>query len=73
MIEIKELKNIIYKKFLDLNVNSSVAQDVTKSLVRATARGINSHGINLLYHYGQSIISERKNGNPSMVPLPTRS
>lgn len=65
MIEIKELNNVIYEKFLALNVNSSVAKDVTKSLVRATTRGINSHGINLLYHYGQSIISGRKNGNPN--------
>ena len=65
MIEIKELNKIIYEKFLALNVNSSVAQDVTKSLVRATARGINSHGINLLFHYGQSIISGRKNANPN--------
>jgi ureidoglycolate dehydrogenase (NAD+) len=65
MIEIKELNKIIYEKFLSLNVQSNVAKDVTKSLVRATSRGINSHGVNLLYHYGQSVLSGRKNGNPN--------
>ena len=35
------------------------------SLVLATARGIRSHGINLVNHYGRSVLTGRKNPNPN--------
>lgn len=57
-------KKIISNKFKSLNVESDTADKVTDSLLRATCRGINSHGINLLYHYGKSVLSGRKNPNP---------
>ncbi len=58
-------KTIIKDKFVKLGVNPSVAEDVSDSLVLATARGIRSHGINLVNHYGRSILTGRKNPNPN--------
>ena len=53
-------KTIIKDKFVKLGVNPLVAEDVSDSLVLATARGIRSHGINLVNHYGRSVLTGRK-------------
>lgn len=58
-------KNTIRDKFIELGVTPSIAESVSDSLVLATFRGIHSHGINLVYHYGKSILTGRKNGSPN--------
>ena len=58
-------KTIIKKKFVELGVRESIAESVSDSLVLATSRGIHSHGINLVHHYGRSVLTGRKNPNPN--------
>ncbi len=65
MKEFSFYKAIIKDKFIELGVTPSIAEDVSDSLVLATARGIRSHGINLVNHYGRSVLTGRKNPNPN--------
>ena len=58
-------KTRIKNKFIELGVSKPIAESVSDSLVLATARGIRSHGINLVYHYGRSILTGRKNPTPN--------
>ena len=58
-------KKVIKEKFIELGVIPSIAESVSDSLVLATSRGIHSHGINLVYHYGKSILTGRKNPTPN--------
>jgi len=64
-MNLKNLENKIKLKFIELGCQKQVAQDVAIGLVRATARGVQSHGVNLLLHYKNSVINLRKNPNPS--------
>jgi len=65
MKKINFYKTIIKDKFIELGVSKPIAESVTDSLVVATSRGIRSHGINLVYHYGRSVLTGRKNPNPN--------
>ena len=58
-------KSIINNKFIELGVRESIAESVSDSLVLATSRGIHSHGINLVNHYGRSVLTGRKNPKPN--------
>lgn len=59
-----EIESFLYRVFLKYNVDANIAQDTVKSLVHASLRGVDSHGIRLFFHYLQALESGRLNPKP---------
>ena len=64
IINHKELKFFISKILKKAGLDNYSNKSVTTGLYEASLRGVDSHGVNLLYHYVYSAIQGRKNPKP---------
>lgn len=69
MITIKYQKLLDFTKniLLKINVDNFSAECVSVGLCESSLRGVDSHGINLLKHYVQSVLNGRKNPKPKFI------
>jgi len=58
------IKNIICEIFDSVKVKKSVYMPVVDGLIMSSLRGVDSHGIRLIPHYVNGILSGRINSNP---------
>lgn len=64
-IKHKNLKKFIFKVLHKAGLDKYSRDSVTTGLYEASLRGVDSHGVRLLYHYVLSAISGRKNPRPN--------
>ncbi|MDD4938204.1 MAG: Ldh family oxidoreductase [Candidatus Shapirobacteria bacterium] len=64
IIKEEEIKNIICKIFDSINVKTDIYIPVVNGLVESSLRGVDSHGIRLVPHYVNGVLSGRINSNP---------
>lgn len=64
-IDLDEIKRLILEVLIAIGVDEEVSNDTAEGLVEASLRGVDSHGIRLLFHYVEAVRSGRLNPNPS--------
>ncbi len=63
-IKYSNLYNFTKKIFLEIGLDNFSATSVSQGLCETSLRGVDSHGIKLLYHYVNSALKGRKNPRP---------
>ena len=65
----KKLKTLMLKDLVENGIDEDVANNVVKSLIQTSLRGVDSHGINLFPFYCRKINAGRINKNPQIQVL----
>jgi LDH2 family malate/lactate/ureidoglycolate dehydrogenase len=66
-VKYNEILYFVKKILKKLNCDNFTINSVAEGICSASLRGVDSHGINLLPHYVESIIHKRKNNSPDYI------